>query len=150
MCDIYEYLKLDHKKVDKLFDLFTTAPSEKNKLEIVAMLNKELTVHAISEEETFYKTLEKHRESNKDALHAEKEHQQIKDKLEVIINIKSSNKLLNNKVDELKKFVKNHVSEEEGSIFSEAKRVLTKKEAYILKEKMHDLKGRVILEKFPD
>lgn len=150
MDDIYEYLKLDHRKVDKLFALYENSPSEKNKLEIIAMLNKELTVHAISEEETFYKILEQYRESQKDTLHGEKEHKEIKDKLAEIMQINSPNEILDKKVHELKKIVEHHVSEEEGKIFKEAKNVLSKEEAYILKEQMHDLKGKIILEDFPD
>ena len=150
MVDIYEYLKLDHEKVAKLFKLYDTAPSEKNKLEIVAMLNKELTVHAISEEETFYKVLERHRESKKEALHGEKEHQEIKDKLAEIIQIKHANPTLDAKVKKLKEIVEHHVSEEEGKIFKEAKDVLSKEMALAIKEQMHYLKGKLLLNYFPD
>ena len=149
MDDIYEYLKLDHKKVAKLFKLYETSFSEKNKLEIIDMLNKELTVHALSEEETFYKILEQNSKSRKEALHGEEEHQKIKNKLAEITKIQHANKSLDNKVQELKKIVEHHVSEEEGKIFSEAKDILTKEEAYILKEQMHYLKGKIILKEFP-
>jgi hemerythrin superfamily protein len=150
MDNIYDYLKLDHKKVEKLFSLYETASSEKNKSEIVDMLNKELTVHAISEEKTFYKILEEHRESKKEALHGEKEHTDIKDKLAEVVEFKETYEPLDDKVQQLKKIVEHHVSEEENNIFDEAKKVLTKEEAYIIKEKMHSLKGDLILEKFPD
>jgi hypothetical protein len=148
MDDIYEYLKLDHKKVAKLFSLYDTAPSAQNKLEIVQMLNQELTVHAESEENTFYKALIQHPESKKDTLHAEKEHQEIKDKLAEITKIKEINQSLDQKVHELKKLVDHHVSEEEGKIFKEAKDVFSKEEAYVLKEKMHFLKGKILVKDF--
>jgi len=148
MDDIYEYLKLDHKKVAKLFDLYESAPSQRNKLEIVAMLNKELTMHAISEEETFYKILEQYSKSQKEAFHGEKEHQEIKDRLAKLMTLKQANNTLDNQVQELKKIVEHHVSDEEGKIFKEAKNVLSKEEAFILKEKMHFLKGKILLKIF--
>lgn len=148
MDDIYNYLKMDHNKVAKLFDLYKTAPSNKNKLEIVEMLNQELTVHAVSEEETFYKVLETYAKSKKDTLHAEKEHQEIKNKLAEVMEISHVNTELDDRVQELKKIVEHHVSEEEGKIFRDAKNVLTKEEAYIIKEQMHFLKGKLLIEKF--
>jgi hemerythrin superfamily protein len=150
MDDIYEYLKLDHKKVANLFKLYETSFSEKNKLEIVELINKELTVHALSEEETLYKLLEQHSKSKKDISHSEKEHEDIKNKLAEIIKIKQANKTLDKKVKELKNIVEHHVSEEEGKIFRKAKDILTKEEAYIIKEKMHALKGKILLAKFSD
>jgi hemerythrin superfamily protein len=148
MDDIYEYLKLDHKKVAKLFELYETAPTPKNKLEIVDLLNQELTVHAISEEETFYKILEQHRQSQKEALHGEKEHQEIKDKLAEIMGMQNANSALDEKVKELKKLVDHHVSDEEGKIFKEAKKIIPQDEALILKEKMHFLKGKILIKEF--
>lgn len=148
--DIYQYLKLDHKKVAKLFDLYESSTSEKNKFDIIEMLNKELTLHAVSEEEIFYKALAHNHKSKKEALHGEKEHQQIKGILSEIIKISTINNLLDAKIQELKKIVEHHVSEEEGEMFKEAKEVFTTEEAYVLKEKMHFLKGKLILSEFPD
>ncbi len=148
MIDIYEYIKLDHKKVDKLFNLYETSASEKNKLEIAAQLNQELTVHARAEEETLYKVLEQHRKSKDEARHGEKEHQEIRNKLAEITKIKQVNEGLDIKIVELKKLVEHHVSEEEGKIFSEAKDVISPELAYKLKEEMHFVKGQLILKEF--
>ena|SRR6476620_12315517 len=150
MDDIYEYLKLDHRNVEKIFKLYSNATTDRNKLEIVAMLNKELTVHAVSEEDTFYKILEHHKESKKEALHGEHEHQKIKDKLSELMNITQVNKQLDEKVQQLKELVEHHVSDEEGKIFGEAKDVISKEEAHNLKLQMHDLKGKIILKEFPE
>lgn len=144
MDTIYDYLKADHKKVDDLFKQFEKAPTPEAKEDYVNMIIKELLVHASSEEQTFYKELEKHFKSRKDTLHGEEEHMEIKDKIKQILNITTLNKNWENKVLELKKLVKHHVKEEEGKIFRDAKKVLNDEQAYILREKMHDLKEKIL------
>ncbi|MBA3662022.1 MAG: hemerythrin domain-containing protein [Gammaproteobacteria bacterium] len=142
--DIYEYLKMDHKKVTKLFKLFESAPTERNQLEIYKMIRNELTIHAKSEEATFYKALEKHAESLPDTRHGEKEHVGIMNKLAEIDMHKQISNTMKKLILELKQLVEHHVSEEEGKLFKDAKKVLTDKEAYILKLQMHDYKEKLL------
>ena len=54
---IYEYLKTDYKKVADLFKQFEESEIKERKQAIVQMIIIELTVHAKSEEQTFYKAL---------------------------------------------------------------------------------------------
>jgi len=141
--DIYDYLKMDHKKVAKLFDLYKTATSDRNKLEIIVMITTELIIHADSEANTFYKALEFHRKSEDEAFHGEEEHIEIKAKLTEISKFKTMNPTLNKKLLELQAIVEHHVSDEEGKIFRAAKNVLSDEEAYALKERMHAYKGKM-------
>jgi hemerythrin superfamily protein len=143
MDTIYDYLKADHKKVADLFKQFEKAPSATAKNDYLNMIKKELIVHAESEEATFYKELEKHRKSAEVAMHGEKEHQEIKDKINEITSISSHNEIWENKVMELKKIVEHHVNEEEGKIFREAKEVFNDYQAYVIREQMHDLKEKI-------
>jgi hemerythrin superfamily protein len=137
--DIYDYLKMDHKKVDHLFKLFEKSKIEQRQKEIVALISKELLVHARSEQETFYKELAKYPASNEVATHGKKEHAEIEEQLN---NINKANKKnWHQEVIALKELVQHHVSEEEGKIFRKARQVLSDKMAVILKEKMHYLKG---------
>ncbi|MFJ1270241.1 hypothetical protein ACD661_17000, partial [Legionella lytica] len=71
------YLKMDHDKVAHLFKLFEQSTLESRKREIVALINKELRVHAHAEQEIFYKTLEKFPETQDIAQHGEKEHGEL-------------------------------------------------------------------------
>ena len=141
--DIYDYLKMDHKKVAKLFDLYKTATSQKNKMEIMLMINEELMLHADAEANTFYKALAQYRKSAEEVLHGEEEHEEIKQKLKEIVNLKSINANFEKKVFELKSMVDHHVSDEEGNIFNIAKKVLSEREALVLKEQMHDYKEKM-------
>ncbi|MFC3909424.1 hemerythrin domain-containing protein [Legionella dresdenensis] len=141
--DIYEYLKMDHDKVNHLFTLFEKTSSKKRQHEIVAMIFQELMVHAHSEQETFYKVLLQYPETREVSLHGEKEHQEIERQITIINN--SLDKHYVNEVLKLKEIVQHHVKEEEGKIFNKAKKVISEQEAIVLKEKMHYLKGKFLL-----
>jgi hypothetical protein len=145
--DIYDYLKMDHKKVAKLFKLYETAKTDRNKLEIFEMINKELRVHADSEAETFYRALELHKKSEDEALHGEEEHYAIKAKLQEIFNLGNFHPSMDKKMLELKALVEHHVSDEEGKTFKVAKKIFSKEEAIVLKLQMHDLKEKLLTSK---
>jgi hemerythrin superfamily protein len=144
MDDIYEYLKNDHKKVSELFALFEKTQDPNVKVQIVAMIVKELLLHAETEQATFYKTLEEYELSKDAAEHGEKEHKEIEDQINELTKFKDPTKVWENKVIKLKDLVAHHVKEEEGVIFNNAKKVLSEEQAYELKEKMHYMKGQIL------
>jgi 5'-nucleotidase len=78
---IYEYLKTDHKKVAALFKQFEKADNQTAKQDFFNMIAQELTLHAESEEQTFYKELERHSSSQDEVFHGEMEHVKIKNKI---------------------------------------------------------------------
>lgn len=141
--DIYDYLKMDHEKVSHLFKLFENSKIKARKKEIVAWISKELLVHAHAEQETFYKALTMHPEGRDKALHGEEEHNEIEEQIKKI-NIASDSQW-EEEVIALKKLVEHHVREEEGEIFSTAKKIFSKEDAIVLKEKMHYLKGTFLV-----
>lgn len=143
---IYEYIKMDHRKVDHLFKQFEESNIQERKQEIVAMIIQELLVHAHSEEDTFYKVLEKHYESEEEALHGEEEHKEIEAEIKVIVESKTFDAAWEKKVQKLKRLVEHHVKEEEGMIFTKAKKVISDEQALALKEQMHHLKGQLLAE----
>lgn len=143
--DIYEYLKMDHQKISDLFKQFEAAKVFQRKKEIVAMIAQELTIHANSEEDTFYNLLEMFPESKEEAVHGEKEHQEIKTKIASAMKPHDS-AAWEEQVKELKKLVEHHVKEEEGPLFKKAKKVISTEESYAIKEKMHHLKGLLLLD----
>jgi hypothetical protein len=146
MMDIYEYLKADHAKVSDLFKLFDKTKVPEVKIEIVDMIIQELSLHAHTEQDTFYKALEQYPESKDAALHGVKEHAEIDAMIDKILPIDEPTKEWENDVLELKKLVEHHVKEEEGKIFDKAKKVLSKEQTYIIKEQMHYLKTTILQE----
>ena len=144
--DIYDYLKKDHEKVDNLFKQFEQTESLDYKKDLVEMIILELTVHSISEEETFYKLLRKSEKSKEEAEHGQEEHEEIQALMAKIKKIKTFNKAWEKQVLELKDLVHHHVKDEEGPMFRKAKKVLSEDEAYMIKEKMHSYKGDMLIE----
>lgn len=138
--DLYEYLKMDHKKVSHLFEQFEESNSEQRQREIVSLLLQELLIHAISEQETFYKALRTSPEINEEILHAKKEHEDIETQIKLITQVNKTKKNWKNLVLKLKDIVEHHVQEEEGKIFRRAKKIISDEESYIIKEKMHNFK----------
>lgn len=142
--DIYAYLKLDHEHVAQLFSQFENAESVTRRKQIVAMITQELLVHAYSEQETFYKALTQHLDTRDEAMHGKKEHHEIEAQIDSIIHSKYLGASWIKKVKRLKEIVEHHVNEEEGKIFRSAQEVISEKEAYMLKEKMHYLKQQIL------
>ncbi|MBA2657351.1 MAG: hemerythrin domain-containing protein [Tatlockia sp.] len=144
--DIYEYLKTDHDKVSALFKQFKKAPA-KRKAAIATLIADELIAHAKSEQETFYRVLEQYSQSEDEALHGWKEHEEIENQINSFDNKAMTEKSLNTKVEKLEELVNHHVKEEEGDIFKKAKKVITSDQSYAIKELMHDLKHQWLLKR---
>lgn len=145
--DIYDYIKMDHEKVNKLFKQFSSVESHQRKIEIAAMIARELLVHAKSEQDTFYKALEADAAS-KEIQHARKEHKDIEDKIHAILEPAKVTRQWLEEVKALQDLVEHHVKEEEGTLFDEGKDRLTEREACALKEKMHYLKQKLLIRDF--
>ncbi|KTD45603.1 DNA nickase [Legionella rubrilucens] len=146
--DIYDYIKMDHQKVNQLFKQFSKVASDQRKTEIAAMIARELLVHAKSEQETFYKALERHAAAKEDIQHARKEHKDIEDKIHAIMTPAKVTAKWQDAVKALQDLVEHHVKEEENTLFDEGKDRLTEGEACALKEKMHYLKQKLLIREF--
>lgn len=144
--NIYEYIKLDHEKVAHLFKQFSKADAPERQEQIACMILHELLVHLISEQDTFYKALERANKENEGTVdHAVEEHQEIEEQMNLIKQSKKTNQAWVNKIKKLQDLVEHHVREEEHAIFSKAKKVFSEEEAIKIKEQMHDEKQRLIL-----
>lgn len=142
--DIYDYLKLDHDEVSKLFKQFEKADSKIRRQQIVAMICQELVLHAHSEQETFYKILEQFKTAEDEVLHGEGEHKEIEEQIKKVLTTKEFGSAWVEKVKKLKELVEHHVKEEEGKIFKRAKKVLSEYDALVIKEQMHYLKQQLV------
>ena len=143
--DIYDYLKLDHDHVEKLFKQFEKSERTERQIQIMIFLAQELLVHAKSEQETFYKALQRYPDTCSEALHGKKEHTDIEEQINLILESKNTTSTeWHKKVEKLKELVTHHVKEEEGEIFKKAKEVLSEQESYALKEQMHYLKQNLL------
>jgi len=140
--DIYEYIKMDHKKVDNLFCQLEQANANERQ-QIMMMISRELLVHTHSEHATFYKALAKHSITKAFSIQGEKEHHAMEEKINDMLSL--TGKKWEAAVIELKEMVSNHVKEEEEEVFKYAKMVLSTKECELIKQRMQYLKDKFLL-----
>jgi hemerythrin superfamily protein len=127
--NIYNYLKKDHQHVSNLFKEILATKNQRERESILEDIMTELTLHAESEAKTFYAALEKYEETKELLEHARKEHKEIKEFIKTIKDIPVKDDLWLEQIGEFKHSVSHHVEEEEGEIFSRAKKVLSTEEA---------------------
>ena len=140
---IYNYLKKDHQLVNNLFDRLIAAKTDATRIRLQDKLINEILIHAMTEQNTFYKKLKKYDESEECANHGIKEHKDIKSHIDTLIKKDFGTKEWLKAVRELKKTVKHHVREEEGKMFKLAREVLTDQQAEDLTKQMSTMKTDV-------
>ena len=141
--DIYTYLKKDHKKVADLMDQVLASKNPNERKELFDTIKTELTLHADSEEATFYKAIEdatRSKSVHEQMDHADEEHAEIRDYLETLETIDITTEEWIEQFGEFKHSVTHHVHEEEGDIFEKAKKYLTDKQVKDLAAEMDALK----------
>lgn len=143
--DIYEYLKLDHELIAHLFKQFENSNLPARKKQIVDLIAQELLVHIHSEQDTFYEALKQFDLTKEEAFHGQKEHKEIEEQIDLLMQSKEFGASWVKKVEKLKDIVTHHVKEEEGTVFKQTKKVLSQEDAYIIKEQMHYLKQHLLL-----
>lgn len=119
--DATKLLKADHKRVTNLFAEFENSRSSSKKRELVEEICKELTIHAQLEEEIFYPAVlqaTKDRELVPEAL---VEHNSLKVLIDSLKGVEPDGELYEATVKVLSEYVKHHVKEEEGEMFTMAK-----------------------------
>lgn len=141
--DIYNYLKDDHTKVANLMERVISNGDAEERETMFEMIKHELTLHAETEEATFYKAIEeatRSRTTEEEIEHAHGEHDEIKDCLAKISATPVTSDIWLHYFTELKDIVTHHVEEEETEIFESAKKILDAKQARDLATQMDKLK----------
>lgn len=141
--DIYNYLKKDHQKVADLMEQVIESKDPAERQSLFETIKMELTLHADSEEQTFYKAIEDATRSKaveEKVEHANEEHDEIREYLEKLSTTPIADELWLETFGEFKHSVTHHVEEEEGEIFEKAKKYITSQEAKDLAKEMDALK----------
>jgi hemerythrin superfamily protein len=134
MMDIFNLLKEDHDKVKNLFQKLEKTEETSECDELFGQLEQELTVHSRLEEEHFYPALE-HDPQTKDLIsEALKEHQQVDQVLEDLMDMLPDDEDWDEILKELNRLVEHHVAEEENTIFPKVQQVLGEEKAKELAE----------------
>ena len=126
----FTLLKNDHEKVAGILEKIdaTTERAAKGREELFTQLKNELDVHARIEEEILYPALEEYDETRDISLEAYEEHALVKQLLEELAAAPKDDEKWTAKFTVLKENVEHHVEEEEGEMFTKARKVLSEDE----------------------
>ena|SRR5688572_3092820 len=140
----FTLLKTDHKKVAGILEKIdaTTERAVKTREELFTQLKTELDIHAEIEESILYPELEKHEESREIALEAVEEHRIVKELLAELERMSKDDEIWTAKFTVLKENIEHHVEEEEGEMFTKARKALTEEEIETLGTRMESAKQK--------
>lgn len=143
--DIYTYLKKDHRKVEEMMEQLLATQDPTDRQELFEQIKQELTLHADTEEATFYAAIEKATRSKQveeKMEHADDEHDEIREYLEKLSALPIDGEEWMEQFGEFKHSVAHHVEEEEGEIFKKAKQYLSDEKAKQLARDMDAMKQK--------
>jgi hypothetical protein len=140
----FTLLKADHKKVAGILEKLdaTTERGVKTREELFTQLKTELDIHTRIEETIFYPALEKADETHDITLEAFEEHKVVKTLLGELESMGKDQEEWTAKFTVLKENIEHHVEEEEGEMFTKARKVLGEKGAETLGSRMEQAKGK--------
>jgi len=123
--DALEFLKSQHREVEDLFKQFEKLGDEgqsEEKEPIVRMACEKLTVHASIEEEIFYPAAREIEDAESLLNEAEVEHNTAKDLIATLDSMDASDPMFSATFTVLSEYIKHHVKEEEGELFTKVKK----------------------------
>ena len=140
--DAFAVLKADHEKVAGILETIdeTTERAIKSRDEMFAQLKSELDLHAMIEEEIFYPALEESEETRDITLEAYEEHRMVKQLLAELEAEPKDTEEWTAKCTVLKENIEHHVEEEEGEMFTKARKALSEEEIESLGEELQQAK----------
>lgn len=142
--NIYNYLKKDHRKVADLMEQVVASSNPAERASLFIQIDEELSIHAETEEQTFYAALEQKggKQLQEKEEHAEEEHEEIKEYLSKLRGMEPTDDQWLITFGSLKHAVEHHVDEEEGEIFEKARKVIPEPQAVKLAAQMDALKQK--------
>lgn len=140
--DAFAVLKADHEKVAGILETLeeSTERAIKTRDQEFGRLKSELDLHAMIEEEILYPALEESEETREITLEAYEEHRVVKQLLAELEAEPKDTEQWTAKFSVLKENIEHHVEEEEGEMFTKARKALTKEEIERLGEELQEAK----------
>jgi hemerythrin superfamily protein len=139
----FTLLKADHKKVAGILERIdeTTERAVKTREELFTQLKTELDIHTRIEETIFYPALKDADETHDITLEAYEEHKVVKTLLDELESLGKDQEEWTAKFTVLKENIEHHVEEEEGEMFTKARKVLGEDGAEALGTRLEKAKG---------
>ena len=119
--DAIAILRADHRLVNDLFEQYEKSRSTPKKQAIVATICKELTIHAIVEEEIFYPAVKAALKDKEMVPEATVEHATLKELIAQVDGKTPDGEMFDAKIKVMSEYVKHHVKEEQNEMFPKAK-----------------------------
>lgn len=140
--DLYKLLHEDHQKVKSLLKELedTTEKAEKTRSRLIKEVEMELTIHSEAEEKFFYPRLQGMSETKDLAYEALEEHKVVKALLTELVSEPKGTAEWTAKLTVLRENVEHHIEEEEGPLFSKAKRALSREDAEMIGDRVMEFK----------
>jgi len=141
--DAIALLRNDHRAVERLFKDFEKAGPKAymTKRQVADRIVKELSVHAVIEEQLFYPAVRKAvPDAEDDVLEGLEEHHIVKWTLSEVDGMDAEHERFVPKMTVLIESVRHHVTEEEGEIFPAVRQAMTRKELAELGDSMAQAK----------
>jgi hypothetical protein len=141
--DAIALLEADHRKVKALLAELesTTERGVKTRTELFATIKGELTLHEVVEEEIFYPALKSHPKAQDIVLEAYEEHHVVDLLMGELEALDVSDETWGAKAIVMKENIEHHIEEEEGEMFTQARRVFDRKELDDLGARMAERKA---------
>lgn len=129
--DAIALLRNDHRAVERLFKEFEKAgpKAHKTRRQVADKIVKELSVHAVIEEQVFYPAVRKAvPDTEDDVLEGLEEHHIVKWTLSEVDGMDPEHERFVPKMTVLMESVRHHVEEEEGELFPAVREAMTRKQ----------------------
>jgi len=148
----FELVRRDHQIVNELFDLYKQSVSIDEKQLIVYNIIRELSMHSCAEETSWYLKLEgKLGDKGKQYFdESVKEHQQLKEDLELLNTEKITDPKAESKFETVMKEVLEHVKFEETSVIPDMEASMTKEELAEMREQFVKAKSMATTRPHPN
>ena len=138
--DALEVLTSDHREVEQLFSQLEAASPDSNVAQDIAnKIVRELSVHAVVEEQVLYPAARREIEDG-DVDHAIEEHQEVKELLAKVDGKSPADEEIRRTFEEIKSNVEEHVQEEENEMFPKLRDKLGQEELQRLGEQLESAK----------
>jgi len=144
--NIYDYIINDHRVVARLINDLLEVRLPPVRVTIFEQIRGELIAHSEAEEQTFYAALtaaSNNADMGERMSHARHDHAEVAELLDLLHDMPVADVMWMEKFGELTQAVRHHVEEEEGIVFSHARRLLSGDEAIRLADHMDALKARI-------
>jgi hemerythrin superfamily protein len=133
-------LEADHREVEKLLDRLdeTSVRARKTRQELFGTLRDALAVHEAIEEEIFYPALKEHPRARDIVLEGYEEHHVVNGIIDELADVPVDDETWAAKFSVMKENLEHHIEEEEGDMFTKARRVFDEGELAALGTAMED------------